>query len=249
MEMSQTDGQALLILTNLPDEASARDLATSAGEPTPGGLRERAGALPFGVSLAGRHRERPGSSFADQDHGKRAMRIWKRRSVPAHPYELPEIIAVPIAHGLPGVPETGSLRRNSCRTHRREPRPDDDPPACSCCSSRFTGMARGEEPLPPEQAFRFSARVNRFRRPLKHAGRSPTAITCTATSSSSCWKAVPLGTPKLPAGQAQGRRDLRQSRNLSQGSENPAPGRCHPAPLRSRRSPRGAGTVVSATRR
>ena len=29
MEMSQTDGQALLILTNLPDEASARDIATA----------------------------------------------------------------------------------------------------------------------------------------------------------------------------------------------------------------------------
>jgi uncharacterized protein involved in tolerance to divalent cations len=29
MELSRTDGQALLILTNLPDEASARDLATA----------------------------------------------------------------------------------------------------------------------------------------------------------------------------------------------------------------------------
>lgn len=101
MEMSQTDGQALLILTNLPDEASARDLATALVSRRLAacvnvlapchsvyrwqGAIESAQEVPLLIKTTA-------ARYADLEAAIRA----------AHPYELPEIIAVPIAHGLPG---------------------------------------------------------------------------------------------------------------------------------------------------
>ena len=101
MEMSQTDGQALLILTNLPDEARARDLATALESRRLAacvnvlapchsvyrwqGAIESAQEVPLLIKTTA-------ARYADLEAAIRA----------AHPYELPEIIAVPIAHGLPG---------------------------------------------------------------------------------------------------------------------------------------------------
>jgi periplasmic divalent cation tolerance protein len=99
METSQTGGQTLLILTNLPDEASAQALATTLVS-APGGLREHAGALPFGVSLAGRHRKPQEVPLLIKTTAQRYAALEAAIRA-AHPYELPEIIAVPIAHGLP----------------------------------------------------------------------------------------------------------------------------------------------------
>jgi periplasmic divalent cation tolerance protein len=101
MELSRTDGQALLILTNLPDEASARDLATALVSRRLAacvnvlapchsvyrwqGAIESAQEVPLLIKTTA-------ARYADLEAAIRA----------AHPYELPEIIAVPIAHGLPG---------------------------------------------------------------------------------------------------------------------------------------------------
>lgn len=100
MERSQSGGQTLLILTNLPDEASAQALATML-------VTERLAAC---VNLLAPCRsvyrwqgaiestqeiplliKTTAARYAELEAAIRA----------AHPYELPEIIAVPIAHGLP----------------------------------------------------------------------------------------------------------------------------------------------------
>jgi periplasmic divalent cation tolerance protein len=100
METCQTRCQTLLILTNLPDEASAHVLATAL-------VTERLAAC---VNiLAPCH-----SVYRWQDEIERAQEIPLLIKTTAtryaaleaairarHPYELPEIIAVPIAHGLP----------------------------------------------------------------------------------------------------------------------------------------------------
>ena len=100
MEMSQTDGQELLILTNLPDANSAQALAaTLVSERLVAcvnvlapcrsvyrwqGAIESAQEVPLLIKTTA-------ARYADLEAAIRA----------AHPYELPEIIAVPIAHGLP----------------------------------------------------------------------------------------------------------------------------------------------------
>ena len=92
--------QTLLVLTNLPDEASARELATAL-------VSERLAAC---VNILG-----PCSSvYRWQDGIERAQEVpllvktttaryaALEAAVRArHPYELPEIIAVPLARGLP----------------------------------------------------------------------------------------------------------------------------------------------------
>jgi hypothetical protein len=90
--------------------------------------------------------------------------------------------------------------RNPCRTPDGNP-PHVDPPAVPA-AVRLAGMARAEEPLPPEQAFRFSAAPS-TPRPSRRAGRSPTSTTCTATSSSSRLEGGTLGAPKLPPGKVK----------------------------------------------
>jgi periplasmic divalent cation tolerance protein len=100
MEMSQTGGQTLLIFTNLPDAASAQTLATmlvterlaacvNVLAPCRSvyrwqGAIESAQEVPLLIKTAA-------ARYAELEAAIRA----------AHPYELPEIIAVPIAHGLP----------------------------------------------------------------------------------------------------------------------------------------------------
>ena len=97
METAQT----LLILTNLPDEASARTLAARL-------VDERLAAC---VSI-----QAPCTSvyrWQGKIEEVREFPLWIKTSTERypeleaairanHPYELPEIIAVPIARGLPG---------------------------------------------------------------------------------------------------------------------------------------------------
>jgi len=100
MEISQTRGQTLLILTSLPDEASAQALASSLV----------AGRLAACVNILAPCR----SVYRWQGQVESTQEIplliktsgARYAAVEAairsgHPYELPEIIAVPIAHGLP----------------------------------------------------------------------------------------------------------------------------------------------------
>jgi periplasmic divalent cation tolerance protein len=101
METPQTGCQTLLVLTNLPDADSAQALATTlVGERLAAcvnvlapcrsvyrwqGAIESAQEVPLLIKTTA-------ARYADLEAAIRA----------AHPYELPEIIAVPIAHGLPG---------------------------------------------------------------------------------------------------------------------------------------------------
>lgn len=100
MEICQTRGQTLLILTNLPDADSAQALATTLVNERMAacvnvlapcrsvyrwqGAIESALEVPLLIKTTA-------ARYADLEAAIRA----------AHPYELPEIIAVPIAHGLP----------------------------------------------------------------------------------------------------------------------------------------------------
>ena len=98
--MSQTRSQTLLVLTNLPDEASAEALATAL-------VTERLAAC---VNILAPCR----SIYRWQGAIESALEVpLLIKSTAAryaaleeairarHPYELPEIVAVPIAHGLP----------------------------------------------------------------------------------------------------------------------------------------------------
>jgi len=100
MEVCQTRAQTLLVLTNLPDQASAEALATAL-------VTERLAAC---VNVLAPCR----SVYRWQGEIERAQEIplliksttERYAALEAairvrHPYELPEIIAVPIAHGLP----------------------------------------------------------------------------------------------------------------------------------------------------
>ena len=110
MEIAQTRHQTLVVLTNLPDEASAHALATAlVGERLAAcvnvlapcrsvyrwqGAIENATEIPLLIKTTA-------VRYAALEAAIRAR----------HPYELPEIIAVPIEHGLPeyldwGVAET-----------------------------------------------------------------------------------------------------------------------------------------------
>ena len=101
MEVSQTGCQTLLILTNLPDADSAQALATTLVSERLAacvnvlapcrsvyrwqGAIESAQEVPLLIKTTA-------ARYADLEAAIRA----------AHPYELPEIIAVPISNGLPG---------------------------------------------------------------------------------------------------------------------------------------------------
>jgi periplasmic divalent cation tolerance protein len=100
MEPGQTRSQALLIFTNLPDEASAQALATALVSDRLAacvnifapcrstyrwqGVIENAQEVPVLIKTSA-------TRYAALEAAIRAH----------HPYELPEIIAVPVAHGLP----------------------------------------------------------------------------------------------------------------------------------------------------
>ena len=101
MEMSQNGGQPLLILTNLPDEASAQALATML-------VSERLAAC-VNVLAPCRSVYRWHGAIESAQEVPLLMKTTAARYADleaairaAHPYELPEIIAVPISHGLPG---------------------------------------------------------------------------------------------------------------------------------------------------
>lgn len=96
----QTDGETLLVLTNLPDEASAQSLAAALVS----------GRLAACVNILAPCR----SVYRWQGEIENAQEVPLLIKTTAtryaaleaairagHPYELPEIIAVPIAHGLP----------------------------------------------------------------------------------------------------------------------------------------------------
>jgi periplasmic divalent cation tolerance protein len=99
MEICQTRDQTLLVFTNLPDEASAQALATDL-------VTERLAAC---VNVLAPCR----STYRWQGEIESALEIpllikttteqyaaLETAIRARHPYELPEIIAVPIAHGL-----------------------------------------------------------------------------------------------------------------------------------------------------
>jgi periplasmic divalent cation tolerance protein len=100
MEPGQTRSQAMLIFTNLPDEASAQALATAL-------VSERLAAC---VSILAPCRSTYRWLGAIENAQEVPVLIKTSESRYAaleaairarHPYELPEIIAVPVAHGLP----------------------------------------------------------------------------------------------------------------------------------------------------
>lgn len=100
MEVCQTRSQILLILTNLPDEASARALATSL-------INDRLAACvnilaPCRSVYRWQGQVENGEEIPLLIKTSEARYADLERAIRArHPYELPEIIAVPIAHGLP----------------------------------------------------------------------------------------------------------------------------------------------------
>jgi periplasmic divalent cation tolerance protein len=101
MEISQTRNQTLLVLTNLPDDASAQALATALVE------RRLVACVNILAPCQSLYRWKDKLEEAEEvpllmkDPAPRATPRWKRPSAPSHPYELPEIVAVRIDKGLP----------------------------------------------------------------------------------------------------------------------------------------------------
>jgi uncharacterized protein involved in tolerance to divalent cations len=189
MELSRTDGQALLILTNLPDEAGARDLATM--------LVSRRLAACVNV-LAPCH-----SVYRWQGAIESAQEVpllikttesalcgrWKRRSAPPTPMNFPRSSLSQLPTACPDT-WTGSLPKPAPKPPTGTSPHDDDPPAVPA-ALRLRRHGPREEPLPPEQAFRFSARVVDAKT-IEARWQITDGTTCTATSSSSRWTAAPL---------------------------------------------------------
>ena len=100
MEIAQTRHQTLLVLTNLPDEASAHALAAAL-------VTERLAAC-VNVLAPCRSVYRWQGAIENATETPLLIKTTAVRYAALevairarHPYELPEIIAVPIAHGLP----------------------------------------------------------------------------------------------------------------------------------------------------
>ncbi|KAF0163080.1 MAG: periplasmic divalent cation tolerance protein [Rhodocyclaceae bacterium] len=98
--MSQTRSQTLLVLTSLPDEASAQALATAL-------VTERLAAC-VNVLAPCRSIYRWQGEIESTPEVPLLIKSTTARYAALeaairarHPYELPEIVAVPIAHGLP----------------------------------------------------------------------------------------------------------------------------------------------------
>lgn len=98
--MSQTRSQTLLVLTSLPDEASAQALATAL-------VTERLAAC-VNVLAPCRSIYRWQGAIESAPEVPLLIKSTTARYAALeaairarHPYELPEIVAVPIAHGLP----------------------------------------------------------------------------------------------------------------------------------------------------
>lgn len=100
METSQTGRQTLLVLTSLPDAATAQALATML-------VTERLAAC-VNVLAPCRSVYRWQGAIESAQEVPLLIKTTATRYAAleaairaGHPYELPEIIAVPIAHGLP----------------------------------------------------------------------------------------------------------------------------------------------------
>jgi periplasmic divalent cation tolerance protein len=100
MEPGQTCSQALLIFTNLPDQASAQALATAL-------VSERLAAC-VNILAPCRSTYRWQGAIENAQEVPVLIKTSESRYAALeaairarHPYELPEIIAVPVAHGLP----------------------------------------------------------------------------------------------------------------------------------------------------
>ena len=100
MEALQTRCQTLLVLTNLPDEASAQALATAL-------VTERMAAC-VNILAPCRSVYRWQGEIESAQEVPLLIKTTTARYAALeaairarHPHELPEIIAVPIAHGLP----------------------------------------------------------------------------------------------------------------------------------------------------
>ena len=101
METGQTCSQTLLIFTSLPDEASAQALATAL-------VNERLAAC-VNILAPCRSTYRWQGAIGNAQEIPVLIKTTEIRYAALeaairarHPYELPEIIAVPVAHGLPG---------------------------------------------------------------------------------------------------------------------------------------------------
>lgn len=130
MEVAQTRHQTLLVLTNLPDQASAHALATALVE-------ERLAAC---VNLLAPCRSiyRWQGAIEDATEIPLLIKTTAQRYAALeaairarHPYELPEIIAVPIAHGLPDY-LNWVVAETRAETHAENPTegPEETPRPC-----------------------------------------------------------------------------------------------------------------------
>ncbi len=126
METAQTHGQTLLVFTNLPDDASAHALAAAL-------VTERVAAC---VSVLAPCR----SIYRWQGKLENALEVpllikTTADRYPAleaairagHAYELPEIIAVPLTHGLPEYLDWLVIET---RAETLAEYPDGNPPTC-----------------------------------------------------------------------------------------------------------------------
>jgi len=100
METGQTRSQTLLVFTTLPDEASAQALAAAL-------VAERLAACvnilaPCRSVYHWQGKVESATEIPLQIKSTTARYAALEAAIRArHPYELPEIVAVPIAHGLP----------------------------------------------------------------------------------------------------------------------------------------------------
>ncbi|WP_310451485.1 divalent-cation tolerance protein CutA [Sulfuritalea sp.] len=100
METAQTRGQALLILTNLPDQASAQAMAESLVADRLAACVNILAPCRSVYRWQGRIEDAPEIPLLIKTTAARYAALEAAIRA-GHPYELPEIIAVPIAHGLP----------------------------------------------------------------------------------------------------------------------------------------------------
>lgn len=100
METAQTRGQTLLILTNLPDQASAQAMAESLVADRLAACVNILAPCRSVYRWQGRVEDAPEIPLLIKTTAARYAALEAAIRA-GHPYELPEIIAVPIAHGLP----------------------------------------------------------------------------------------------------------------------------------------------------
>ena len=100
METAQTRGQTLLVLTNLPDQTSAQSMAESLVADHLAACVNILAPCRSVYRWQGRIEDAPEIPLLIKTTAARYAALEAAIRA-GHPYELPEIIAVPIAHGLP----------------------------------------------------------------------------------------------------------------------------------------------------